>query len=145
MLPGHTPPRPLLLTGVSSAGVYTGNRESVGFFDTFQMFPGLLYFPGGDWNLSLVHMVEDIIVVSFHHHSKFGDNGLAQGGIELQLHPIPGSDCHVMPAGQKERTVRERGRQYEIRVDARAHDNYTGVKLTNVLFRRKIYVPKVNI
>ena len=123
MLPGHTPPRPLLLPGVSSAGVYTGNRESVSFFDTFQIFPGFFTFQEAIGTFSLVHMVEDIIVVSFHHHSKFGDNGLAQGGIELQLHPIPGSDCHVMPAGQKERTVRERGRQYEIRVDARAHDN----------------------
>ena len=67
--------------------------------------------------VSLDHMVEAVII------SKFGNDGLAQGSIELQRHTIPGSDCHVIPVGKKERTVRERGRQYEIRVDARAHDN----------------------
>ena len=71
--------------------------------------------------ISLDHMVEAVII------SKFGNDGLAQGSIELQRHTIPGSDCHVIPAGQEERTVRERGRQYENRVDTRAHDNQDGV------------------
>ena len=42
MLPGHTPPRPLPLPGVSYAGVSTGNRESVSFFTNFQEFLGSL-------------------------------------------------------------------------------------------------------
>ena len=44
MLPGHKPPRPLLLPGVSSAGVATGNRESVNFLNDFQIFSGFFTF-----------------------------------------------------------------------------------------------------